>query len=346
MKYKLSFCIPEYNNSDAAYKLVTQLLANADDRFQVVVLDDASTDDTFERLMTIKDDRIKLCRNQTNLGAKLTWCRALELGDGEWLYLVMGRDKLDADNIGKLIEMLDDCSEKNVGCIADRKLPGRIHIKNLYDGVQYFLKFGDHPTGAIFKREAFFSINNRKKYFQLAFAYPEIYIKRDILCSGYAGAIVNSNVYTGKVNIDKAKIVSCFEKNKEVLYWYPQRQTEQFVHVVKMIEYDHKFHFNSSESDALYLKNWKLLMKKVSFAWKGFNEDKEWTAHYGKECRTVTKKEMMCNILSAYKTVHRFYRRHNWNMSFKRHLQMLCATLKMVVHIIFDKNSGSYHTNI
>lgn len=336
MQYKLSFCIPEYNNSDAAYKLVKQLLANPDDRFQVVILDDASTDDTVERLNTIKDGRLKLCRNQINLGAKLTWCNALENGDGEWLYLVMGRDKLNADKIGNLIEMLDYCREKNVGCISDRKVTGRIDILNLYESAKYFLKFGEHPTGSVFKREAFLSISDRKKYFQLAFAYPELYIKRDILCSGYAGAIVNSNVYTGKVNIDKAKVMSCFEKNKKVLYWYPERQTEQFIHVVKMIEHDHRFHFDSSEYDALYLANWRHLMNKVSIGWKQHNEDKVWTAHYGKECRTVGKREMLLHIVSAYKTVRRFYRRQNWEMSAKRHRQMIGATWKMLIRIAFE----------
>lgn len=335
VKYELSFCIPEYNNADAAYKLVTQLLANKDERFQVVVMDDASTDDTFERLQTIKDSRLKLCRNQTNLGAKLTWCRALEHGDGEWLYLVMGRDRLNADNIGRLIDMLDFCRTKNVGCIADRKVTGQIRIFNLYDSVKYFLAFGEHPTGAIFKRTAFSGIRHRKRYFQLAFAYPEIYIKREILCSGYVGAIVNANVYTGKVNIDKTKVVSLFEKNKNVLYWYPQRHTEQFIHVLKMTEYDHKFHFDHSEYDVLFLKNWINLLNKVSINWKLHNEDEVWTAHYGKECRTVGKREMLCNILSAYKTVKFFYRGQNWKMSLKRHSQMLYSTLKMLIHIVF-----------
>lgn len=338
MKYELSFCIPEYNNADAAYKLVTQLLANKDERFQVVVMDNASTDDTFERLQTIKDSRLKLCRNQTNLGAKPNWCRALEYGDGEWLYLVMGRDRLNAGNIGKLIEILDYCREKNIGCIADRKLPNRMRIFELYDSVKYFLKFGEHPTGAIFKREAFRSIDHRKRYFELAFAYPEIYIKREILCSGYVGAIVNSNVYTGKVNIDKTKVVSHFEENKNVLYWYPQRHTEQFIHVLKMTEYDHKFCFDYSEYDVLFLNNWKNLMYNVSINWKRNNEGEEWTAHYGKECRTVRKKEMLRNILSAYKTVNLFCRRQNWKMSLKRHLQMLYSTLKMLVYISFKKN--------
>lgn len=335
VKYELSFCIPEYNNADAAYKLVTQLLANKDERFQVVVMDDASTDDTFERLQTIKDSRLKLCRNQTNLGAKLTWCRALEHGDGEWLYLVMGRDRLNADNIGRLIDMLDFCRTKNVGCIADRKVTGQIRIFNLYDSVKYFLTFGEHPTGAIFKRTAFSGIRHRKRYFQLAFAYPEIYIKREILCSGFVGAIVNANVYTGKVNIDKAKVVSLFEKNKNVLYWYPQRHTEQFIHVLKMTEYDHKFYFDHSEYDVLFLNNWINLLNKVSINWKLHNEDEVWTAHYGKECRTVGKREMLCNILSAYKTVKLFYRGQNWKMSLKRHSQMLYSTLKMLIHIVF-----------
>ncbi len=337
MGYKLSFCIPEYNNSDAAYKLATQLLSNPDDRFQVVISDNASSDDTIERLKTIKDGRLKLCMNQTNVGAKLNWCRALEHGDGEWLYLVMGRDKLDADNIGKLIEMLDYCSDKNVGCVADRRITGRICIFNLYDSVQYFLKCGEHPTGAIFKREAFFNIRCRENYFQLAFAYPETYIKREILCSGKAGAIVSSNVYTGKVNIDKTKVVSLFEPNKSILYWYPQRQTEQFIHELKMTEYDHKFHFNRSEYDALFLNNWRRLLNKVSYGWKHHNEDKVWTAHYGKECRTVGKKEMLCNILSAHKTVTHFYSRQNWKMSFRRHLQMMYITLKISDHILFTK---------
>lgn len=338
MNYKLSFCIPEYNNPDAAYKLATQLLTNKDDRFQVVIMDDASTDDTFERLQTIKDSRLKLCQNRVNLGAKLTWCRALEQGDGEWLYLVMGRDKLNADNIGKLIELLDDCHTRNVACAADRKMTGRMCIFNLYDSVKYFLTFGEHPTGAIFLRTAFQNIRHRQRYFQLAFAYPEVYIKREILCSGYIGAIVNSNVYTGKVNIDKTKVMSCFERNKNVLYWYPQRQTEQFLHVLKMTEYDRKFHFDQPEYDALFLNNWKSLMSKVSYNWKQHNEDKIWTAHYGKECRTVGKMEMLCNILSAYKAVGRFHRQHNWKMSSNRHSQMLASTLKMTVYIIFHKN--------
>lgn len=336
--YKLSFCIPEYNNPDAAYKLVTQLLTNKDDRFQVVVMDDASTDDTFERLQTIKDGRLKLCRNQTNLGAKPTWCRALEHGDGEWLYLVMGRDRLNADNIGKLIDMLDDCLKKNVGCAADRKTTGRMRIFSLYDSVKYFLTFGEHPTGAIFRRTAFHSIRNRRRYFQLAFAYPEIYIKRDILCSGYTGAVVNANVYTGEVNIDKAKVVSCFEKNKNVLYWYPQRHTEQFLHVLKMTEYDQRFDFSQPEYDALFLNSWKNLMNKVSYNWRKHNADKVWTAHYGKECRTVGKQEMLCNILSAYKTINRFYREQDWNMSFQRHAQMLYSMIKTAVQIIVNKS--------
>ncbi|MBQ9575034.1 MAG: glycosyltransferase, partial [Synergistaceae bacterium] len=40
----VSFCIPVYNNAEAAVKIVNSLLSSSDMRFEVVVSDDASTD--------------------------------------------------------------------------------------------------------------------------------------------------------------------------------------------------------------------------------------------------------------------------------------------------------------
>lgn len=333
MEYFVSFCIPEYNNSDAAYQLVTQLLENPDRRFQVVISDNASVDDTVERLKTIGDSRLKICRNPVNLGAKPNWCNALEQGDGEWLYLVMGRDKLDACKIGRLIDMLSLCGKKNIGCAVDRQTPGGIRFMNLYESVEYLLRFGEHPTGAIFLREAFLDTKGRKKYFRLAFTYPEVYIKRDILAMGYDGAIISANVYTGEVNIDKTKVKSQYEENKEILYWYPQRQTEQFIHIIRMIEYDNKFSFNRKQYDSLYLANWKQLTSRVSLGWKNHNEDPVWTAHYNRICREISTSEMLRNIISAYKAVMCFCRKEKWEMRFKRRMLMLYETCSMLIRI-------------
>lgn len=331
--YKLSFCIPQYNNADAAYRLVIQLLENKNQQFQVVISDDASTDDTIKRLQTIKDSRLKVCVNRNNVGAKLNWCNALDQGDGKWLYLVMGRDQLNAQKIDQLIELLDNIENKNVGCVADRYVEDRVKILHQFDGIDYFIKAGEHPTGTIFNRKAFREISDRKKYFMLAFAYPEIYIKRDILCK-YSGAIINSKVFTGKVNINKRKVKSCFEKNKDILYYYPQKRVEQFIHVINMVELEHKFQLCEEDYEKFFCHRWDELMHMVTINWKKCNEDSEWVEHYNKEKRQVGKCEMMLNILASYKAVNRFYKDKNILVG-KRKRGMMCIMIKMIKDIYF-----------
>lgn len=45
----VSFCIPVYNNAEAAQKIVKGLLVSDDPRFEVVINDNASTDETHRR---------------------------------------------------------------------------------------------------------------------------------------------------------------------------------------------------------------------------------------------------------------------------------------------------------
>ena len=90
----VSFCIPVYNNAETAEKLVKGILVSDDPRFEVVVNDNASTDDMKERLSQIHDERFHYYRNDTNLGAHRNWQEALEHGKGTYLFLCMMRDRL------------------------------------------------------------------------------------------------------------------------------------------------------------------------------------------------------------------------------------------------------------
>lgn len=328
--YKLSFCIPVYNFEEAANKLVTDLLDNKSDRFQVVISDNASTDGTVSRLKRIRDPRLKLCVNTENIGAKLNWCQVLEQGDGEWLYLVMGRDSLNARKINELLAFLDELAGERVGCITDRKTYGKKVILNQYESVTLFLKAGEHPTGAIFNKDAFWAIKDRKKYFMMAFTYPEIYLMRDILVN-YYGAVSNVGLYTGKVNIDKRKVKSNYERDKKVLYYYPSKRTEQFIHVIKMVEFDRRFSFSNAEFDDFFILRYKELLILVTDAWKKNNKDVKWTAHYNREKREVTKWEQIWNVAAAWRAVTHVYGKR---FSIKRKMYMLSFSVRKILNII------------
>ena len=191
----VSFCIPVYNNSEGAVKIVNALLSSSDTRFEVVVSDDASTDGVQELLEQIHDDRLRYFRNDQNLGAHQNWLHSLELGRGEWLYLVMGRDLLLGENIDKLIDLLAEAHENDVVYIKDcasRYRPFKRQSKSrFYSGFDAMLKFvvPQHQTGEIFRREVFLAVPKRKHYFSIADMYPEPYAIRDMLLTGFGGGL-------------------------------------------------------------------------------------------------------------------------------------------------------------
>ena len=102
----VSFCIPVYKNADAALEIVNGLLCSEDERFEVIVRDDASDDNIRELLSEIHDERFRLYVNEKNLGAHRNWLKTLEDGKGKYLYFVIGRDKLRGENVSRLISLL------------------------------------------------------------------------------------------------------------------------------------------------------------------------------------------------------------------------------------------------
>ena len=67
----VSICIPAYNNASTIMDTVASVLASDYRHLEVVVVDDASSDDTYGLLETIDDDRVRVYRNDSNLGRQL-----------------------------------------------------------------------------------------------------------------------------------------------------------------------------------------------------------------------------------------------------------------------------------
>ena len=108
----VSFCIPIYNKAEVAEKIAEGILVSEDRRFEVVMRDNASTDNTQQLLTQIHDSRFRYVRGQKGITPLMNWLKALELGRGEWLFLVMGRDRTNGEYISNLIELLGR-AEKN-----------------------------------------------------------------------------------------------------------------------------------------------------------------------------------------------------------------------------------------
>lgn len=87
----ISVIIPAFNAADSIVGLVCTLLSETTLRMEVIVVDDGSTDGTWDRLRAITDERLMLI-HQENQGVYAARNAALAVHGGEWVVF------LDADD--------------------------------------------------------------------------------------------------------------------------------------------------------------------------------------------------------------------------------------------------------
>jgi glycosyltransferase involved in cell wall biosynthesis len=88
-----TICLPAYNAALVIGDTIRSVLAQTWQDFEVVVVDDCSTDDTERAVRSFGDDRIRYYRNSANLGLPGNLTKCAELARGEYLYL-LGNDDI------------------------------------------------------------------------------------------------------------------------------------------------------------------------------------------------------------------------------------------------------------
>ncbi|KQR49526.1 hypothetical protein ASF87_12380 [Microbacterium sp. Leaf161] len=83
----VSVCMATYNGAAYLREQLDSILAELRPDDQVVIVDDASTDDTVALLETYRDARVEVFRNAKNLGYVSSFERALSLASGDVLLL-------------------------------------------------------------------------------------------------------------------------------------------------------------------------------------------------------------------------------------------------------------------
>ena len=89
---KLSFIVLSYNYADLIGQTVHSILGQTVQDFEIVVVDDASTDASCDVIRSFVDPRIRLLVNERNLGGASSYNRAVQAARGEYLV------NLDADD--------------------------------------------------------------------------------------------------------------------------------------------------------------------------------------------------------------------------------------------------------
>lgn len=91
---RISVCVPVYNMERTLEKTLRSALNQEDEDFEVLVVDNQSTDSTWALASRFTDPRLRVIRNEKNLGPYGNHNRCLTLATGEWVKFLHGDDEL------------------------------------------------------------------------------------------------------------------------------------------------------------------------------------------------------------------------------------------------------------
>ena len=102
-KIEISFCIPTYNRSEIVFQCVQRLLLNYNFHFEILVSDNASTDDTLHLLSQINDERLRIISLPSNTGT-FNLLHVARLARGEIITWLSDEDDIVMANLKNILD--------------------------------------------------------------------------------------------------------------------------------------------------------------------------------------------------------------------------------------------------
>jgi glycosyltransferase involved in cell wall biosynthesis len=113
----VSVVMPVYNAGGFLHQAIQSVFAQTFTDWELIIVDDASTDGSFQYLRRISDQRVHLVRNERNLRHPATVNRGNELARGKWIARMDADDIILPTRLEKQVEALEDHPEVDVvGC--------------------------------------------------------------------------------------------------------------------------------------------------------------------------------------------------------------------------------------
>lgn len=107
----VSVAIPAYNNADTIEETILSVLHQTYENLELIVVDDQSKDATYQVVQELqeklKDSRLKLYRNEENLGMAGNWNQSLKLCQGDYLKLLCADDLIHETLLAREVELME-----------------------------------------------------------------------------------------------------------------------------------------------------------------------------------------------------------------------------------------------
>ncbi len=252
----VSICIPTYQGSLWIRATMSSALAQDYPEVEVVVSDDASTDETVAHVLAVRDERVRLVHSQHRLGMAQNWSRSAQGARGAYLKLLMQDDLLDPTCVSRMADVLsrnpsagfvfslrrieptDSTGRNNVhlarklGRLASRLGPlGEVNDgRAIFDAMRRTGFRGNwigEPTAVMVRREALQRVglfNTRLRqltdlelWLRLAFFYDVGFVPEELATFRlHPASMTSSNAALGDAWLDRAWLLEGLREHPEI----------------------------------------------------------------------------------------------------------------------------------
>lgn len=135
----VSIIIPVYNRENLISETINYALNQTYQNIEIIIVDNCSTDNTFEIIKSIqqKDNRIKLYKNEMNIGPVKNWKKCIEKSTGKYIKILWSDDKISTDFLEKTVNLLEN--DEEIGFVYTKTI--------LFDDTKTKELFHLGPTG-------------------------------------------------------------------------------------------------------------------------------------------------------------------------------------------------------
>ena len=104
----VSVCIPTYNAEKTVVSTVQSILNQTYQNLEIIIVNNASTDNTLALLQQFKDPRIQIYTNGKNIGGEKNWSRCIGLTSGEYIAIFHADDLYMPKMVEKQVQVFHD----------------------------------------------------------------------------------------------------------------------------------------------------------------------------------------------------------------------------------------------
>lgn len=235
----VSVCMPIYNDEKDIIKSVNSILNQTYQNFEIIICDNNSEDKTFKLLEGIKDKRIRLIKNEKNIGWMLNSNKVLNLAIGEYVVTLHGDDSFQQNYIESVVRIFN--INKNVGIIhfIDENMK-KICFDNqsYFSSKKYYSKIASlncmpPPTQTAFRRRSLIDTN----YYEKDYWTSEARLSMKIAEQGFDAYIEGKYLFEryGGIEKDSSQIDKQILRFKHLFKFYEEYKNDSRINKMDLV---------------------------------------------------------------------------------------------------------------